>query len=217
MENLYLLSEHIVNSVSFSLAHLAALWQFLQTALRQGASPFAPGRNGPVAPSRQGPEPTAFRGMSGPDASEPDLNAKPFPAAALAELLELTARKLHSRGYAEDLFPAQWTALRYFARARPEMRTASELARFQGMANGPVSRTVRTLVQKGLLAKAALQPKGRAEQLEVTDRGSAVLARDPTLALQVVLADLPPAQQEALALALENVLRRLPETALEEA
>lgn len=158
-----------------------------------------------------------LRQSQGLDASEPDLNAKPFPAAALAELLELTARKLHSRGYAEDLFPAQWTALRYFSRARAELRTASELARFQGMANGPVSRTVRTLVQKGLLAKATVQPKGRAELLEVTAAGAEVLTRDPTAALQAVLTDLPPGQQEALALALETVLRRLPEAVPEDA
>ena len=37
--------------------------------------------------------------------------------SALAELLELTGRMLHSRGYAADLFPAQWAALRYFSRA----------------------------------------------------------------------------------------------------
>src|SRR5690349_24584482 len=92
-------------------------------------------------------------------------------ASATAELLELVARMLHSRGYAEDLFPAQWVALRYFAKAPAPRRTASDLARFQGLANGPVSRTVRTLIQKGLLAKAAVQPRGRAELLDLTETG----------------------------------------------
>lgn len=123
--------------------------------------------------------------------------------------MELTARMLHSRGYAENLFPAQWMALRYFARARPELRTASELARFQNLANGPVSRTVRTLVQKGLLRKAAVQPKGRAELLELTEEGEALMARDPSLALREVIAGLPDTEQEALARALEAVLRKL--------
>lgn len=129
--------------------------------------------------------------------------------SALAELLELTARMLHSRGYAADLFPAQWAALRYFSRAPVSQRTASELARFQGLANGPVSRTVRTLVQKGMLAKAAEQPKGRAELLEVTAAGRSMLEEDPTLALEAVISELGSSEQECFARSLELVVRRL--------
>lgn len=129
----------------------------------------------------------------------------------MAELLELVARMLHSRGYAEDLFPAQWMALRYFAKAVPERRTASDLARFQGLANGPVSRTVRTLVHKGLLAKAEVQPRGRAEVLELTDTGRRLLASDPTLALEATLARIDERDQDAMARTLETILRRLPD------
>lgn len=132
-----------------------------------------------------------------------------LPSAALADLLELTSRMLHSRGYAHDLFPAQWVALRYFARARLDLRTASELARFQGLANGPVSRTVRTLVQKGLLRKAADQPKGRAERLELTEVGQGLLARDPMAKLVEVLAALTAEEQTAMARGLEKALRGL--------
>ena len=128
-------------------------------------------------------------------------------ASALAERLELVARMLHSRGYAEDLYPAQWVALRYFARAPEQRRTASDLARFQGLANGPVSRTVRTLIGKGLLAKAEVQPKGRAEALELTAAGRKVLESDPTLELETALAGLDEADQDATARALELVLR----------
>jgi DNA-binding MarR family transcriptional regulator len=130
-------------------------------------------------------------------------------APAAAELLELVARTLHSRGYAEDLFPAQWAALRYFAKMPPERRTASDLARFQGLANGPVSRTVRTLIQKGLLMKAAVQPRGRAEVLELTEAGRKVLTSDPTLELEAAVGALPQSDQEALARAVESILRRL--------
>lgn len=130
-------------------------------------------------------------------------------ASALAELLELVARMLHSRGYAEDLFPAQWMALRYFAKAPPERRTASDLARFQGLANGPVSRTVRTLIGKGLLAKEEIQPRGRAELLDLTEAGRKVLVSDPTLELQQALAALDVADQDGAARVLETVLRKL--------
>ena len=128
---------------------------------------------------------------------------------ALAELLELTARILHSRGHAEDLFPAQWAALRYFSRAPINQRTASELARFQGLANGPVSRTVRTLVQKGLLAKAAEQPKGRAELLELTPAGRTILERDPSRAVEAIISELGTSEQECFARSLELIVSRL--------
>lgn len=137
------------------------------------------------------------------------MAAKPISATALADLLELVSRMLHSRGYAADMFPAQWVALRYFARAQQDLRTASGLARFQGLANGPVSRTVRTLLQKGLLAKADEQPKGRAEVLQLTETGRQLLLQDPALELARVLAELDPDEQAAVALALEKVLRGL--------
>jgi DNA-binding MarR family transcriptional regulator len=130
-------------------------------------------------------------------------------AAALAELLERLARILHSRGFAEGLFPAQWTALRYFDRMPPERCTASDLARFQGLANGPVSRTVRTLVQKGFLAKAEAQPRGRAERLAVTADGRRVLVNDPTRELEAVLGSLPEADRAVTLRTLESLLRRL--------
>jgi DNA-binding MarR family transcriptional regulator len=130
-------------------------------------------------------------------------------ASALAESLELVARMLHSRGYAEDLFPAQWMALRYFARTPAERRTASDLARFQGLANGPVSRTVRTLIQKGLIAKAKVQPRGRAELLDLTTAGHKVLQSDPTLELEKVVGALNEDDRDALARALETILRQM--------
>ncbi len=138
-----------------------------------------------------------------------ELVLRPQSTSALAELLELTARMLHSRGYAADLFPAQWAALRYFSRAPVGQRTASELARFQGLANGPVSRTVRTLVQKGLLAKAPEQPKGRAELLELTSAGLTMLEQDPTKALESVIGELSASEQECFARSLDLIVRRL--------
>jgi DNA-binding MarR family transcriptional regulator len=139
-----------------------------------------------------------------------ELALAKISASALAELLELVARMLHSRGYAEDLFPAQWMALRYFSKSTPERRTASDLARFQGLANGPVSRTVRTLIGKGLLAKAEAQPRGRAEVLELTDAGRGLLVADPSLALEKTIAGLDERDQDSLARSLETILRRLP-------
>ncbi|WP_312795633.1 MarR family transcriptional regulator [Tianweitania sp.] len=131
---------------------------------------------------------------------------KTISAPALAERLELAGRSLHSIGYAEGLYPAQWTALRYFAKSPDGARTASSLARFQGLANGPVSRTVRTLIQKELVRKAAHQPAGRAEHLEVAEKGYLLLERDPIRSLVEVIERMSDRERGALASALEAVI-----------
>jgi DNA-binding MarR family transcriptional regulator len=128
---------------------------------------------------------------------------------ALADLLELLARMLHARGYQHDLFPAQWMALRYFSKARRDLCTASELARFQGMANGPVSRTVRTLLQKGLLSKAKDQPRGKAEILELTTSGRALLKLDPCREIESILSGLGDDARARLGETLELLIHRL--------
>ena len=130
-------------------------------------------------------------------------------ATTIADMLELLARMLHARGYQHEMFPAQWVALRYFSRARPDLCTASELARFQRMANGPVSRTVRTLLAKGLLAKASQQPRGKAEILELTASGRALLKLDPCQEVESILSDLGEDAHAALGETLELIIRRL--------
>jgi DNA-binding MarR family transcriptional regulator len=130
-------------------------------------------------------------------------------ATTLADLLELLARMLHARGYQNDLFPAQWVALRFFSKARRDLCTASELARFQGMANGPVSRTVRTLLQKGLLAKAKDQPRGKAEILELTTSGRALLKFDPCREIESILSGLSDDARILLGDTLQLLIHRL--------
>jgi DNA-binding MarR family transcriptional regulator len=130
-------------------------------------------------------------------------------ATALADLLELLSRMLHARGYQHDMFPAQWVALRYFSKAKRDLCTASELARFQGMANGPVSRTVRTLLQKGLLQKSKEQPRGKAELLELTTSGRALLKFDPCRELESILSGLGDDARTLLGETLENLIHRL--------
>ncbi|HTV69440.1 MAG TPA: MarR family winged helix-turn-helix transcriptional regulator [Rhizobiaceae bacterium] len=136
-----------------------------------------------------------------------NLSQEKIPVSALVELIELAGRSMHSIGYAADLYPAQWTALRYFAKAPDGMRTASELARFQGFANGPVSRTVRTLLQKGLVKKSDVQPVGRAEHLELTPAGHTILEQDPTGRIAEALNGLGGGEREILANSLQKVIQ----------
>ncbi|HMN70360.1 MAG TPA: hypothetical protein PKA55_00675 [Rhodoblastus sp.] len=124
----------------------------------------------------------------------------------LARLVDQLARALHSQGHEGGLFPAQWTALRYFRDATPPHNTTVALARYQGMAFGPTSRTVRTLIDKRLLRKTGSAGRGRLVGVELTEMGRALLAADPLLVVARALAGLPSNQAEALALACEAIL-----------
>jgi DNA-binding MarR family transcriptional regulator len=127
----------------------------------------------------------------------------------LAGLLEQVSRHLHSSGHAADLYPAQWSALRYFMKAEPQHRSAIALARYQGIEAGPTARTVRTLIDKGLLRKAGSLGRGRIQRIDVTEAGEALLSMDPLKAVADALADLHQPQRTALAEALERVLKAM--------
>lgn len=127
------------------------------------------------------------------------MTDRPPLASPLSRLFELAARSLHSAGHSHGLFPAQWTTLRYLADAPASARTSSALARFQQMAIGPVTRTVRTLIAKGFVAKAGAGAHHRSELLEITSQGRDLLALDPLARLDDVFARLSVDEQEALA------------------
>jgi DNA-binding MarR family transcriptional regulator len=135
------------------------------------------------------------------------LETDEISTAVLASLLEQMGRRLHSQGYSSQLFPAQWAALRYVQLAAPERRTAIDLARFQGLASGAVARTVRTLISKGYLVKRGTIGRGRAEQLELTDRGIALLKKDPLRRVAEALNGLDDTERRTLAKSLETAIR----------
>ena len=117
------------------------------------------------------------------------------------------ARRLHSQGYADRLFPAQWAALRYLQAAEPERRTAIDLARFQGLAPGAVARTLRTLIVKGHVEKAGSAGRGRAERVDLTTKGRAMLKGDPLKVIANALEPLDAAERAALGQGLERAIR----------
>jgi DNA-binding MarR family transcriptional regulator len=139
------------------------------------------------------------------------LNATSDPrvVGALAQAFELATRLAHARAHADGLYPAQWAALRYFKTATGERRTAMALSRYQGMAFGPVARTVRTLVERGYLRKVGSAGRGRSEAVELTAEGEALLQRDPLALLVPALRTLTSAEQGALSAGLEIILEAL--------
>ncbi len=77
------------------------------------------------------------------------------------------------------------------------------------MSIGPVARTVRTLVEKGYLARRPNPRSRRADLLEVTPTGRALLERDPRQQVVIAVDALTAAEREGLAEGLEAVLRQL--------
>jgi DNA-binding MarR family transcriptional regulator len=138
------------------------------------------------------------------------LMQKPVPAQGIVMLLEQVSRMIHGAGYAQGLYPAQWVALRYFAEVDVPARTASGLARFQDMSIAPVARTIRTLVDKGLLERRPNPRSRRADLIEVTENGRTLLRHDPRMPLRTLLEGLDGTRNEALVEALEVLVRELP-------
>lgn len=115
-----------------------------------------------------------------------------------AELLIHLARLAQAPG--EDrsgprLTPAQWTALRFFARANRLSRTPSAFSAFHATTRGTASQTVKSLVAQGLLERHRNEDDGRSIRFELTAAGRAALAEDPLRQLSDRLARLPEAER----------------------
>ena len=104
-------------------------------------------------------------------------------ARETAELLLLVGRLVQADGYEGELSPAQWMALRFFARASSFSRTPSAFAEFQATTRGTASQAIKALEAVGYLVRQRSQADGRSVTLRLTDKGHEVVARDPLEAL----------------------------------
>src|SRR2546427_6957580 len=102
-----------------------------------------------------------------------------MPARETAELLLLAGRLVQTEGYDGELSPAQWMALRYFARANPFSRTPSAFAEFQATTRGTASQAIKALEAGGYLVRQRSKADGRSVSLRLTSKGKKALARDP--------------------------------------
>jgi DNA-binding MarR family transcriptional regulator len=125
------------------------------------------------------------------------------PAAATADTAHLAEQIVHLARLAHGagdtgLTPAQWTALRYFARANRFSRTPSAFSDFHATTRGTASQTVKSLIALGLLERRANEADGRSALIEVTAAGRTKLARDPLADLSACIAALPPEPRASL-------------------
>ena len=100
-----------------------------------------------------------------------------------AELLLLMGRLVQAEGYRGELSPAQWMALRFFARANRFSRNPSAFAEFQATTRGTASQAIKALEAGGYLVRQRSEADGRSVALRLTDKGKDAIARDPFEAL----------------------------------
>jgi DNA-binding MarR family transcriptional regulator len=123
-----------------------------------------------------------------------------------AELLLLLGRLVQADGYDGELSPAQWMALRFFARANSFSRTPSAFAEFQATTRGTASQAIKALEAGGYLVRQRSQADGRSVTLRLTDKGHEVVARDPFEVLVRAVDSLNVQEQTAMRDALHHVL-----------
>ena len=127
-------------------------------------------------------------------------------ARETAELLLLVGRILQAEGYDGELSPAQWMALRYFARANQFSRTPSAFAEFQATTRGTASQAIKALEAGGYLVRQRSKTDKRSVSLRLTDKGKKALARDPFEVLVRAVDSLDATEQTEMHHALHQVL-----------
>ena len=127
-------------------------------------------------------------------------------ARETAELLLLVGRLVQADGYDGELSPAQWMALRFFARANSFSRTPSAFAEFQATTRGTASQAIKALEAGGYLVRQRSPADGRSVTLRLTDKGHEVVARDPFEVLVHAVDSLNAQEQTAMRDALHHVL-----------
>ncbi len=130
-------------------------------------------------------------------------------ARETAELLLLVGRLVQADGYEGELSPAQWMALRFFARANSFSRTPSAFAEFQATTRGTASQVIKALEAGGYLVRQRSKADARSVTLRLTDKGHEVVERDPFEDLVRAVGSLDAQQQTAMHDALHRVLATL--------
>jgi DNA-binding MarR family transcriptional regulator len=125
-----------------------------------------------------------------------------LPPEELAEFLVHLGRAARGEDGGAALTPAQWTALRFFARANRASRTPSAFASFHATTRGTASQTVKSLETKGYLVRRRSEEDRRSVRFELTEAGQQMLDRDPLRHLAESIGRLGAEERTALGRAL---------------
>src|SRR5262249_13821965 len=130
-------------------------------------------------------------------------------ARETAELLVQVGRLVQAEGYDGEFSPAQWMALRFFARANPFSRHPSAFAEFQATTRGTASQAIKALEAGGYLVRQPSKADRRSVSLRLTSKGKKALARDPFEVLVRAVDSLDAKERSAMRRALHQVLSTL--------
>ena len=97
----------------------------------------------------------------------------------IAELLVYLGRAARGTDSGSDLTAAQWTAMRFFARANHLSRTPSAFASFHATTRGTASQTIKSLMLKGYLVRHEAVDDRRSVRLDLTSSGQTIMRHDP--------------------------------------
>src|SRR5258707_8190345 len=106
------------------------------------------------------------------------LEEASMSARETAELLLQVGRLVQAEGYDGELSPAQWMALRFFARANPFSRTPSAFAEFQATTRGTATQAIKALEAGGDFVPQPFQTGGRRGSLRLASQGKKTPARE---------------------------------------
>ena len=130
-------------------------------------------------------------------------------ARVVAQLIERIGALARSDEAMGGLYPAQWGALRYLARANRFSRTPAAVAKFQGATRGTVAQTILALERKHLVARTPNPRDKRSVTVELTDKGRALLEQDPLVAVAQEIESATVGDLQVVRLRLEAALEGL--------
>ena len=129
--------------------------------------------------------------------------------AAVAELIERLGRCAYGYAFAAGFNHAQWTALRYFARANRFSRTVTAFAKYHSTTLGTASQTVKVLVDKGYLKRTKINEDRRSHRLEITPKTKRLLARQPNRDLALAVRTVALATRSTMIKGMQTILAEL--------
>ena len=139
------------------------------------------------------------------------MPTEPAQTDRIAELLLHIGRSARHEGAGSALTSAQWTCLRFFARANRSSCTPSAFASFQATTRGTASQIIKGLEGRGLILRRRDGSDGRSVRFELTAGGRAVLAGDPLQELAGAIAGFGAEERAALQGMLSRLAERLAE------
>lgn len=127
----------------------------------------------------------------------------------IVDLFDRLGRISYSLQFAEGLNPAQWIALRYLARAKPDSSSPGALAAFMNSTRGTVSQTLKSLEEKGLVERSRRPGDRRGVHVAVTPLGLELLERDPLATIPDAVSPRSETERESFVSDLKRLLDAL--------